>query len=350
MFSKATSLAKLSAAQSALLIEHLLDNISTSDEQMQKAALACLLKASKKQDFDNKTIKLPKYHKLLDGLCDDVKFKDMVVIIEHGQQSTGEEGNEAEGKQKSKESIPRLAPEDRAAVLPVVIKLLLSKLLKKKGALNKKSFHQRLTIVYTFFAGLHPQTEFPLVFAELLAPLGLKLNSDQNIEVELRRVSFSKCIQFIAYSEVIFKQLGTLLQNGNYLQTLSQILVLMLAQAKHFLGSLQEQAAIDQKGIYQFVSKQCQTCVRKGLKIVKQLFTKFNLLPSYMVWFSDQVYQRLAQDQLAYLPTRYASEKAQLVEVLTTHWSKYPCTQKNYLTYPKVLPALMQMLHGKVAP
>jgi hypothetical protein len=43
-----------------------------------------LLKSSKKQDFDNKTIKLPKYQKLLEGLCDEIKFKDMILVIAHG--------------------------------------------------------------------------------------------------------------------------------------------------------------------------------------------------------------------------------------------------------------------------
>ena len=37
-------------------------------------------------DFDNKTLKLPKYQKLLEGLCDDAKFSEMIPVIAHGSQ------------------------------------------------------------------------------------------------------------------------------------------------------------------------------------------------------------------------------------------------------------------------
>ena len=48
--------------------------------------LTCLVKASKRQDFNNPTLKLPKYQKLLEGLTDDTKFKDMIPIIVFGSQ------------------------------------------------------------------------------------------------------------------------------------------------------------------------------------------------------------------------------------------------------------------------
>jgi predicted DNA binding CopG/RHH family protein len=44
----------------------------------------CLLKVSKKENFNNLTIKLPKYQKLLEGLTDDQRFKDMIPIITFG--------------------------------------------------------------------------------------------------------------------------------------------------------------------------------------------------------------------------------------------------------------------------
>ncbi len=81
-------------------------------------------------------------------------------------------------------------------MLPFIVKLLFSKLLKKKGVVNKKSLMQRRIIVYQFFAGLDPITEFPIVFKELLNPLGLELtNLDQSlIRDQLTFVSFSSCI------------------------------------------------------------------------------------------------------------------------------------------------------------
>jgi hypothetical protein len=58
--------------------------------------------------------------------------------------------------------------------LPLVIKLLFSKMLKRRGAINKKHVKVRKNIVYTFLASLDVKTEFPLFFEELLSPLGLK--------------------------------------------------------------------------------------------------------------------------------------------------------------------------------
>ena len=71
LFSKASQLGKLSAAQSETFVDHLMQVLTTADNHLQKVALTCLLKCSKKQDFANRTVKLPKYKKLLEGLTDD---------------------------------------------------------------------------------------------------------------------------------------------------------------------------------------------------------------------------------------------------------------------------------------
>ncbi len=61
-----------------------MDQFQSADDVLQKNILTGLLKVSKKHDFNNKTVKLPKYQKLLEGLCDDLKFKDMILVITHG--------------------------------------------------------------------------------------------------------------------------------------------------------------------------------------------------------------------------------------------------------------------------
>ena len=83
-------------------------------------------------------------------------------------------------------------------MLPVIIKLLFSKLLKKKGSINKKSIHTRRNIVYAFLSGLDPRTEYPLFFKELLEPLNLSglLETGVNIDHDkvlnrLSTISFS---------------------------------------------------------------------------------------------------------------------------------------------------------------
>ena len=85
LFSKAGQLKKLQEDKSTIFIDHMLDLLNTSDSTLQKNALNCLLKCSKKQNFANKTLKLPKYEKLLFGLTDDLQFKDMIPVINFGQ-------------------------------------------------------------------------------------------------------------------------------------------------------------------------------------------------------------------------------------------------------------------------
>lgn len=86
LLSKSTSLNKLASEQSKVFIEILSSLLNTSDTHLQQLVLSCLIKASKKTDFDNPTLKLPKYQKLLEGLTDDERYKDMIPIIVFGSQ------------------------------------------------------------------------------------------------------------------------------------------------------------------------------------------------------------------------------------------------------------------------
>ena len=217
----------------------MLDLLNTNDSTLQKNALNCLLKCSKRQNFANKTLKLPKYEKLLFGLTDDLQFKDMIPVINFGQsegqskniqdsemvQADNDQNDDSKmapsSKKAIKGSIQKLAQEDRQEVLPVIIKLLFSKMLKKSGAINRKSIHTRRNIVYQFLSGLDPNTEFHLFFCELLQPLGLSQILDiqsQNLTTEeewneyrdeikqkLAGNSFGVFTSFIAQLEVVFK-------------------------------------------------------------------------------------------------------------------------------------------------
>ena len=132
---------------------------------------------------------MPKYAKLLEGLADDLKFRNMIPIINLGSSDAAttnkaynEEGEyegaaleeNKESKRNIKGQIPKLEKEDRQELLPFVIKLLFSKLVKKKGAINKNnSIGERRNIVYIFLSSLEPASEFPLFFKELLQPLDL---------------------------------------------------------------------------------------------------------------------------------------------------------------------------------
>ncbi len=71
-----------------------------------------------------------------------------------------------------------MAEQHRVDVLPIVIKLLLSKLIKKKGAINKKTVHTRRTIVYSFMGQLKPENELKLFLNELLFGFDIKIDDE----------------------------------------------------------------------------------------------------------------------------------------------------------------------------
>lgn len=155
--------------------------LNTTDSKLQKCALECLVKSGYKAGL------MMKYKKLLEGFCDDEKFKDMIPILIHGSQSRSGGGEAADEytrdtedkvvqkaeRKETKSIIPKLDDEDRLTMLPVIIKLLQSKLTMKKGAINQKSLYTRRNIVYQFYSSLNPVTEFKVFLDELLEPVNL---------------------------------------------------------------------------------------------------------------------------------------------------------------------------------
>lgn len=86
-------------------------------------------------------------------------------------------------------------------MLPIIIKLLKSKIIQKKGAINKKSIHVRRQIVFQFFASFDPIREFPTVINEFLRPVSLTLDDCQNsakVIDRLSRQSFAMLVSFVS--------------------------------------------------------------------------------------------------------------------------------------------------------
>jgi len=119
----------------------LLRIMNTSDVKLQKTVLDCLIKT----DYKDGVLKI--YQKTLQGFADDEQFKDMIQTLVHGS-STGNNDAANVSKKGDKGSTQKLQDHHRMDVLPIVIKLLLSKLIKKKGAINKKTIYVRRNIVF----------------------------------------------------------------------------------------------------------------------------------------------------------------------------------------------------------
>lgn len=222
--------------------------LSTTDGKLQKCALEVLTKSGFKGGL------MAKYKKLLEGFCDDEKFKDMIPILIHGQETRAAEEVAEEynrdtddkvvlkaQRKETKSAIPKLEPEDKEAMLPVIIKILQSKITFKKGAINKKSLHTRRNIVFQFFSTLNPRTEFKIFLDELLEPINLSTDevSLEEMLQALTSASFNTQLMFIRSMDVLLKQMGTLLKH--YLPHLSTILVKgILKLATIFVQSVKE--------------------------------------------------------------------------------------------------------------
>lgn len=78
LLQQADNLRKLSPSFQSLMLRL----INTNDTKLQKIALDCLLKA------DTVGV-LRQYRKLLEGFTDDIKFKDMIQVVNFGSQAGG---------------------------------------------------------------------------------------------------------------------------------------------------------------------------------------------------------------------------------------------------------------------
>jgi hypothetical protein len=96
---------------------------------------------------------------------------------------------------------------------------------------------------------------------------------------------------FLQSLEVIFKQLGNLLtMNKKYLTKLAKLLVITISLAKEFIGHLKadtEEPAEKEGTLYVFVVRQSKSVARKGLQIVKQLYSKFSANQEFVVELSE---------------------------------------------------------------
>jgi hypothetical protein len=293
--------------------------VNTNDSKLQKLALECLLKA------DEKGV-VRQYRKLLEGFTDDIKFKDMIPVVTFGSQggsvsaSTNANQQYAEDdalkKQDAKaNNIPKLAEGHRMEVLPIIIKLLLSKLIKKKGAINMKTVHTRRSIVYNFMANLDPETELKLFFNELFQNFDLTIDDPCLVDTtssgllrdKLSQASFNSYVNFIGSYEIILKQMGGLLARNGYLEKVTFVFVQVLSLTKLFIRHLklsiadeknvkeesEDDEAMSDEGeeekkdevkdsLYRFVGHQSKTCIRKGLGIVKQIYDRYSSMPSFI--------------------------------------------------------------------
>lgn len=350
--------------------------LSSTDNKLQKCALECLTKSGYCRGI------LTKYKKMLDGFADDEKFKDMIPIMSYGSNTgpgTGESVPEeytkdSQDKQakkakrkETKQAIPKLEEEDRASVLPIVIKLLQSKLQQQKGAINKKSIFSRRSLVFQFYATFDKETEFPLIVDELLQGVGLTVKNcmDDSLLDKLSGVNFNDFVTFIKQLDAMLKQMGTLMMG--LLPSLANVLVNGLIKlSKLFIKQINyikiqngedepeiEESDGDESGsdaagegevVHRNAGRQAKDCLRKALSLVKDIFRKFSYGKEFISGFSEMVFREIMSDQLALLKTKYVCDKSQMLEIICVAWTEHHHTLENLIRYKDVLPAAIDML------
>lgn len=289
--------------------------LSSSEVKTQRTALDCLIKSGYHRGL------LHKYQKLLDGFIDDEKFKDMISIAEHGSQGHSAEQVTDENqdvidedgklgkklaRKETKSVIPKLEDQDRSLMLPLIIKILQSKLQQKRGAINKKSLYVRRNIIYQFYATLNPETEFAFVINQLLEPIGLTIadTNTKKIQAVLSTVSLNQHLTFVNQLEVMVKQMGKLLRDAvGHLSTVLVTGVIKLVKvfldgdvAEDGLEEEDEDGDQGQQSLHQGAKKQAKNCLRKSLGLVNEIFKKFSDEDEFIGLYSDQVFEYIVQD------------------------------------------------------
>ena len=188
-----------------------------------------------------------------------VNFGSQVNAAQQAGESYADEDQKKEAKANN---IPKLAESHRLDVLPIVIRLLLSKLIKKKGAINQKTVHTRRTIVYQFMSQLNPQSELKLFFNELLSPFDLDIDEPvvadpsqlSQLKERLSQGSFSSYLNYIGSLSVIIKQMGSLLIGNGFLERVTRVFIQILSLTKAFIRHLKlsiAEGAAQEKSVFE---------------------------------------------------------------------------------------------------
>ena len=168
------------------LVRVLLNFLAHKEGRVQSLALECLTKVGYPY--------LHIYTETLLKICAEDGFKEEVICFSVADDAGTTEravGSSEKGK-KTDEQIMRgctLEAQHRDHILPLLIRILLSKLFKKKGKDSKRNLHSKRNLVYQFFSSLSAR-ELALFFEELFrshrldVPQSVASHTDQLLSKE----------------------------------------------------------------------------------------------------------------------------------------------------------------------
>jgi len=176
--------------------------LSHNDSSIQLLVLKQLLKL--------KIPELNKFEKSLLSFSSDNDFKDEVIKFQ----------------------ISTLSETERKVILPYIIRILNTKLLRKVGKSNRKSLETRRKIVYRFLSKLAHE-DLEMFISQVIEPFNLTFEDVENqqiLEAKLSHCSFAQYLGFISSIEGIVKQMGSLVQD--FLPIFCKILITIFKLSK----------------------------------------------------------------------------------------------------------------------
>ena len=273
---------------------------------------------------------LKKFEKSIVVFNSDTEFKDEVV--------------------KFKFTSETMTEKEKDILLPYIIRILNTKLLKKKGKANRKSLETKRTIVYRFLSSLSKE-DLKIFIAQVIEPFGLSIEDvkDQEIlEAKLSNSSFSQYLAYVSTVEGIVKQMGSLIQD--YLPILCKVLTTIFKLSKAFYYSSKEtQGSIDQIEIEEEGAEEtkeeaketnliedyesqldplkrntlnnCRITLGRIFKRINEIYEKY-FYNKYIKGDFSQDVQKIYLDNIDNLHTQNISSKSALMMTFVT-WSKH---------------------------
>ena len=293
-------------------IKHILTVLlGKNEESVQLLVLKQLLK-----------LKIPefnKYKKSLLAFNSDTDFKDEVI----------------------KFPLSTLTEQERKVLLPYIIRMLNSKLLKKRGKANRKSIVTRRKIVYKFLAELKNE-DLDIFIRQAIEPFNLTLEDTKDpmvLESKLSQCGFTQYLGYISALDGIVSQMGSLIQD--YLPYLCNVLLAIFKISKKFFYRARDtQGPIDDEvedseneeddngkkdSEHQNVSSHtlslCRTVFANTFKKINLIYEKYFYLEYIKNDFSQEV-MIIYKENIENLHTQNISSKSALMETFLT-WSKH---------------------------
>lgn len=242
--------------------------VSIHDSAVQQLVLKLLFKLNLPE--------IKPYEKSLLVFNSDIDFKDEIV--------------------KFSLSEDHVKKEHRRVLIPLLIRILNTKLTKKKGKAANKSLDDKRTIVYRFLSSLTPE-EIRMFISQSIESFNISIEDtkDANIvESKLSHWGFSHYLGFLYSFKSIWKHMGALLNDGDWLFAMCSVVTSIFKLSKLFQNTSKqdnkdmvdhvEAVNEDIDDLYESDSemvfksstiKECQNTLTSWFKIINEVYEKY---------------------------------------------------------------------------